>query len=241
MQLEGQLHIPFVKNTFIQLVQPSVASARRMSLPPSLVLCRKGCDRLVDFKRTDSEVSTVASIYGSSYDSDEGTIVSMVSEQSSVISELPPHVMSSMKASRSCKPHHKARMDKVIRRAAKVLEACDMIVKVDIADGSLTIQVLGASDSCTQQVLTLAQKTLLEVTTQSKCIYAMGFATPSPFRMHANGFEATLGTMENATRACWHVFKKGVCRHGANCCKQHPVLEAPLQVIIIEAVATNRC
>jgi len=240
MQFEGQLHIPVIKNTFIVVnMEPIVASARRMSLPGSLHLCREGCQGPMDSKRTNSDVSIVVSISRSSCDAEDWTIMSMLSEQSSATSEQPPHVRSSAKAAGSCKPHHKARMDRVIRRVAKMLEDSDMIAKVDIADGSLTIQVHSASDSLTQQVSTLAQTTLLEVTTQSKCIYALGFATPSPFRTHASGFEAALGVMENASRACWHVFKRGFCRHGANCCKQHPVLERPLQVII-ESAAANR-
>lgn len=238
MQFEGQLHIPVVKNTFIEIMKPSVASARRMSLPTSSKLCREDDD---SFRRTYSDASTVASTStsGSSCDSDEWTVVSTPSEQSSVVSDVAVPGRPSAKATVSCKPHHKARMDKIIRRVAKILEASDMVAKVDVADACLVLQVHGKSDSLTQEVSTLAQKTLLEVTTQSKCIYAMGFTT-NPFTMHANGFEVTLGAMENASRACWHVFKKGFCRHGANCCKQHPILETSVQVVI-QAAAPSKC
>lgn len=239
MQLEGQLHVPVVKNTFIEVMEPSAASARRMSLPAFLHLCRERCDGSDDIKRRVSDLSTVASTTsGSSSDSDEWATNSMVLDQFSLIPAVPEYVGSSGKATASCKPHHKARMDKVIRRVAKALEASDMIDKVEVASGSLIIQMHGTSNSLKQEVSALAQKTILEVTTQSKCIYAMGFASSSAFKMHANGFEVTLGAMENASRACWHVFKKGFCRHGDNCCKQHAVLETPLQVIVS---VSNRC
>jgi hypothetical protein len=158
-------------------------------------------------------------------------------EQSSSITGLA-RIRSNAKATGSCKAHHKVRLDKVIRNTVSLLEASDMIAKVDIVDGCLIIQVHGAVDPVKQEVLTLAQKILLEVTTKSKCIYALGFATPNVFRSNADGFDVTLGAMESATRACWHVFKKGSCRHGASCSNQHPVLTVPVRVII-EAIGTH--
>jgi len=84
----------------------------------------------------------------------------------------------------------------------------------------------------TSEILADAQKSLLEVTKQSKSIYVMGYCTPEAFVAQPYGFDTTLGAMENATKACWHVFKKGRCRHGCNCAKQHPIFEMPLQVVV---------
>jgi hypothetical protein len=88
------------------------------------------------------------------------------------------------------------------------------------------------SDVVTDQVLAFAQKALLEVTANSKCIYVMGYCTPQAFTRHSHGFEVTLGAMENATKACWHVFKKGVCRHDINCSKQHAMYKVPLRLSV---------
>jgi hypothetical protein len=182
--------------------------------------------------RGQHRVSDVSTISWTSCDPEDWTAV-----------PVPPakpvtgvtRVRSNAKTTSSCKAHHKARLDNVIKNVVKMLETSDMIAKVDIVDGCLTIQVHGAVDPVMQEVSTLAQKILLEVTSQSKCIYALGFATPKVFRKHADGFEVTLGAMESAARACWHVFKKGACRHGASCCNQHPVLTVPVRVVI-EAV-----
>lgn len=232
MRSESDFHVPVVKNTFIEIMKPSTAFARRVSLPGSSKLCRED-DRV---QRTCSDLSTNASTSGSSCDSDEWTMGSMPSMESSAVSDVPTHRRASAKAMVACKPMHKARMDRVIRQVAKILEASDKVSKVDVVDASLVVQVNGEGDLLTQEVSSLAQKTLLDVTTQSKFIYAMGFAA-NPFKIYANGFEVTLGAMENAKRACWHVFKKGVCRHGASCCKQHAVLEESLQVVIKVAPA----
>jgi len=190
----------------------------------TLHTCEEDCNTAMDFKPVNSNDSTIAC---TSWNSDEWTAMS---EQAS--RPRAPRFQSSAYATGSCKAHHKARLDKVIRRAAKKLEACDMIAKVDIADGSLTIQVHGTVDRVTPEVATLAQKILLELTEKSNCIYVLGFATQDAFRMHDNGFELTFGAMESATRACWHVFKKGYCRYGSSCSNQHPILTVLMRVII---------
>jgi hypothetical protein len=122
-----------------------------------------------------------------------------------------------------------------------MLSTCGLVTQVDIDEDTLTISVHVATETLKQQALAQAQKTLLEVTTQSKCVYIMGYASTNPFRLRADGFEATVGLMENATRACWHVFKKGFCRHGVTCNKQHPVFEVPLQVSVMSDVSDIFC
>jgi len=60
----------------------------------------------------------------------------------------------------------------------------------------------------------------------------MGYRSPKAFSMRAQGFEATLGGMQSANLACWHVFKKGFCRHADACCKQHPTCQVPIHVLV---------
>merc|ERR1719321_309369 len=68
----------------------------------------------------------------------------------------------------------------------------------------------------------------------------MGYAGPKPFTLKPQGFEATLGVMENARSACYHVFKKGFCRHGSECSKNHPACQQTVQVVV-ENASLNSC
>jgi hypothetical protein len=138
---------------------------------------------------------------------------------------------------KSCWKHqYRKKYDAVMRRVGMALAECDLLAGVKISDDSqdcsITLQVREEVDSVAEEVLAFAQKTLLQVTTKSKCIYVMGYCTPQAFTRQPFGFEATLGAMENATTACWHVFKKGVCRHDVNCCKQHAIYKVPLRVFV---------
>lgn len=68
----------------------------------------------------------------------------------------------------------------------------------------------------------------------------MGYCSPKPFVMQPQGFEATLAAMETKMNACWHMFKRGFCRHGAECAKQHPAVELPVRVVV-ESAQFNSC
>jgi hypothetical protein len=138
---------------------------------------------------------------------------------------------------KSCWKHqYRKKYDAVMKRIGMALAESDLLAGVTISDDAqdccIVLQVRDEVESVAEQLLTLAQKTLLQVTTKSKCIYVMGYCTPNAFKSQAYGFEATLGAMENATTACWHVFKKGVCRHDINCCKQHAIYKVPVRVIV---------
>jgi len=251
VQAAGESHVAIVKNTFIQVLEPGSRSARRSSLPASLHLC----DLLFD---TNSDTSFVASTVSPAschpereragtwcvpcINSQQSTVQSsMSSEQSASVVEKFACARPKGKLLGSCQPHHKARIEKAIRRVAKMLSTSGLVTQVDIDEDALTISVHVATETLKQQALAQAQRALLEVTTQSKCIYIMGYASTNPFRLRADGFEATIGLMENATRACWHVFKKGFCRHGVNCNKQHPIFEVPFQVTVMSDVGDIFC
>jgi len=254
-QVAGESHVSIVKNTFIEVLKPGSRSARRLSLPASFQLCSEDCDSSFDSNSAASIVPSFVSPISCDPERERAStwcVSSMSSEQSAVRSsmslEKPPVVIENLACVKpkrnllgSCQPHHKARIDKAIRRVAKTLSTSGLVTQVGIDEDSLTISVHVASESLRQQALAHAQKTLLDVTTQSKCIYIMGYASSSPCRVRADGFEVTLGLMENATRACWHVFKKGFCRHGVNCSKQHPVFEVPLQVTVMSEVGDIFC
>jgi hypothetical protein len=73
-------------------------------------------------------------------------------------------------------------------------------------------------------------------------IYLMGFANGGcrAFTKEAQGFSAIYGAMDSSRNACWHVFKKGFCKHGADCGKQHPVCQVPVRVLL-EKTSLNGC
>jgi hypothetical protein len=128
--------------------------------------------------------------------------------------------------------HHFA---KVIKAAVKTMRDSDLISSLEISDNlrdcAIIVQARG-DPALTESVLELAHQALLDAASQSKCIFVMGFCAPKPFNMCPSGFEVTLGAMESATAACWHVFKKGFCRHGDDCRKQHPTCKIPVRVLV---------
>jgi hypothetical protein len=131
---------------------------------------------------------------------------------------------------------YRSKVEKVLRRCVAFLEESDLIAHVEMSsnanDLSVYIQVQGHGGLLVDYVSTLAQETLIESISQSKCIFIMGYCSPQPFTVRPFGFEASLAAMENATKACWHVFKKGFCKHGLNCSKQHPIYTIPLRVFV---------
>jgi hypothetical protein len=77
---------------------------------------------------------------------------------------------------------------------------------------------------------------LMEATTKSKySIFVMGYASPQPYTCKTHGFDATLGAMEGAGEACWHIYKKGFCRHGDSCVRQHPLELVSVEVFVESA------
>jgi len=92
----------------------------------------------------------------------------------------------------------------------------------------------------TELLESLAQKALLDATETTNCIFVLGYCSPAPFSTRPQGFGATLVAMTNAKTACWHMFKKGFCRHGDGCDKQHPPLEVPVHVLV-EGVQLDTC
>jgi hypothetical protein len=138
---------------------------------------------------------------------------------------------------------YKMHFVRVLHSVARYLKKSELVVNVDISedpkDCSIVLQVNGEEgDYLIERAVTLAKEALLDAASHSKCIYVMGYSSPKPFEIRAQGFQCTLGAMENAKEACWHVFKKGYCRHEGNCCKQHPGCSVPVRVLI-ETVEFN--
>jgi len=132
------------------------------------------------------------------------------------------------------------RFAEVINYVKKKLQESELVAHVEASDDMngwfLTIQPKGLGESWqSDSLIAAAKEALLEAASQSKRSYVMGYCGPKPFIEQPQGFEATLGIMESARSACYHVFKKGFCRHGTECSKQHPANLVPVHVLVESA------
>jgi hypothetical protein len=123
----------------------------------------------------------------------------------------------------------------VIKLAVKTMRKSHLpalMVEVFYSSSGCAIIIRASKDSLVNDILQLAKRALLDAGSKSKSIFVMGYCTQEPFVTCPLGFEATLGAMENANLACWHIFKKGFCRHAEDCCKQHPSFKMPVRVLV---------
>jgi hypothetical protein len=116
-----------------------------------------------------------------------------------------------------------------------VLEDGHSVKSVDLfeQDGcwSLALTPHKKNRMSTDQLLTFAQEALLKAAEQSRNVYVIGYdARESAFTPQPQGLTCRLGVMERAQNACWRYFQKGMCHYGSDCCKEHPVLEAQLNI-----------
>jgi hypothetical protein len=188
--------------------------------------------------------------------SSEAPVVAWLSTQtsSSTESEVPrgsQHAVSSATASSSqptsklLKPPSKLWVLKSAHSAlAKHIKNLELLHPEDIksvevfnnAKGSqVCIQARG-NDDCDgmQRLVELAKEAVLEgIGIKTKNVYIIGFrANNQGFHPAPQGFRATIGHMEESAKACWHLFKKGFCRHGKYCKNLHPSETATIDVVI---------
>lgn len=142
---------------------------------------------------------------------------------------------------------HKQPIADVISQAKEHMQASESIGSVKICEDasgwSIVIKPSVDIDSDewqTEALLTIAKDCLLQAALSTKNIFVMGYCSPNAFPMRAQGFEASLGVMQAPSQACWHVFKKGFCRHAGDCSKQHPAIEVPVRVLV-ESAQFNSC
>jgi hypothetical protein len=124
---------------------------------------------------------------------------------------------------------------KIVKSAVKTLRDSQLTSNVDVSDSLRDCAIIirkTAESVLTEQVLELAQRALLDAASKSKCVFLMGFCSQRPSNSCPMGFEATLAAMESPTSACWHIFKKGFCRHGDDCRKQHPSCKMSLRILV---------
>lgn len=274
-----------VKNTFLEYPTTCCVQPRRISVPPSLRLCREDTptNAKVLFEHVGSDTSTDAHTEASTCSEcgaktpesfDEYCFDEASSEASPAstgwLEEVctqslwfvpPPPVRQTALSPKSpswkprlnakaeafqpvgvieepAKQPYKHRFIEVINWAKKAVLDSKLVANVQVSDDasgfSLIVQPKATAEAACQveKLIKVVKDALLQAASKSKCIYLLGYCSPKSFVEGPQGFEATLGAMENATSACWHVFKKGFCRHGANCCKSHPACQVPVRVLV---------
>jgi hypothetical protein len=124
----------------------------------------------------------------------------------------------------------------VIQEASNALEVSDLLEGVETSCGAhgcvILLRPSCGADTSTTRILTLAEQSLRDAAAQSKVAYILGYCSPNMTAVSPLGFEITLGAMKNAKLACWHMFKRGVCRHGDRCRWQHPSVKLSVRVIV---------
>lgn len=132
--------------------------------------------------------------------------------------------------------HYQAQIEGVVRAVHEALEANVLTHEVNYFEGvngwNVVVKLQGNNPYHIEHLLTTAKTALLEGAAKSKSMYVIGFRGIKPFQHKPNGFEATLGAMRSASRACWHIFKKGFCRHDKDCNKEHPACMVPVNVLL---------
>lgn len=100
-----------------------------------------------------------------------------------------------------------------VQGAVRVLE--------DHTGWACQVEVLHPGAHALNEVLECAKANLLEAAGSSNDIYVMGYEA-TPFQTKPDGFEATLGVMQDESQACWDSYTSGSCCRGVRCRWQHP-------------------
>jgi hypothetical protein len=131
---------------------------------------------------------------------------------------------------------YKESFSSVLNSVTEALHHSNLTRAVEVSEDSqdcyMIIKLSSEGDDLKEDVLSLTKEALLGAASQSKSVYVLGYCAPNPFNVTSQGFEATLGVMENAPSACWHLYKKGFCRHDVECNKAHPVCKLTLRVLV---------
>lgn len=142
----------------------------------------------------------------------------------------------------------KFRFVEVVKHVKSALQESAHVAQVEVSgdiDGWFitirpqTVNSYGQAETSlttrTAQVMAIAKEALVQATSQVKRTHLLGHCGPLPFVPQPQGFKATLAIMEDSRSACYHLFKKGWCRHGAACCKEHPSIQAPIHILVESA------
>lgn len=251
--LEEMSYTPVVKNTFIELQLPTTLSLQRCNSAPGSLCNSHGAKGKMLVGSMMSDVSTDAQTEASTCsecggdaptDSDYSSEASpssnwcQITPQNQRLNSSAVSFQPKMPAQDPAKQQWNHRFEEVIDWVKKTMQQSGHVAEVQVWDDTngwvIMVKPQAVDDPFLQseQLLTLAKEALLDAASMSRCVYVMGYAGPKPFTLKPQGFEVTLGVMENARSACYHVFKKGFCRHGSECSKSHPACQQTVQVVV---------
>lgn len=118
--------------------------------------------------------------------------------------------------------------------------ACGAGAQAFTADGEawrIEIYVRDEDMVLKDHFLTLAKNAFKEAAQHSNFVHIMGTGA-TPFVTKSNGFSATLGEMQDQSKACWDVYMQGACWREQSCRWRHPQCLMPVNVILKTLNAT---
>lgn len=123
------------------------------------------------------------------------------------------------------------------------LEGFSCVVDVQIVEEGVecwafTIKVRAEDMQRTEYVLTLAKEALLENAEKTPCVKVVGHRL-APFLPFPHGFVATLGFVQDESKACYDAYGRGFCRRGCSCRWQHPPCGRSIRVVVAPALMQN--
>lgn len=94
---------------------------------------------------------------------------------------------------------------------------------------------LRSTGACETMILQPARDALLAATTQSRGVYALGYATEPFENFYDLGFKANLSVMPLARQdtACWDTFMTGFCPRPSACRWSHPGASDSMEISIL--------
>jgi hypothetical protein len=117
---------------------------------------------------------------------------------------------------------------RIVTEAKQALEISGLTSQVDVMStaGTWLVSVrltneAKSSSFAREQVMSVAQSSLLSAAAESSRTYILGYLS-EPFASTKSGFNAVLGEMMDASRACMSAYGMGHCPHGKCCSSLHP-------------------
>lgn len=209
-----------VKNTFIVVQEDeSQPSRRRRSVPPSLRFSATA-PRL---KEDDDKASVSTADRSELSKSTAETAPSVPSAQSGRIK-----LTSKAEAWEPGAPPQDPLFQEFQQEASQIIMTAQAALQ---ADGRAScVQAMTAWEGMClrifvpggcEDILEVAKAALLSAADLSTSTYIMGYGG-NPFTTQLGGFTATMGAMRDESKACWEMYRYGICRRSCHCRWQHP-------------------
>jgi len=131
----------------------------------------------------------------------------------------------------------------VVNDVKVALEGCTRALNVEVSNQDqswfISVHVVAEDLRRTEYVMRIAKEALLETTRNSSSVKVMGHRL-TPFLPAPRGFMATLGAVQNESKACYDAYGKGFCHRGSGCRWQHPPCMGSVSVTIVAPHVKSR-